>query len=320
MSARLVLHIGANKTGSSAVQAFLRMNYKVLGTRGVLVPDRELRVSNKITGEHVFAFQELFNAGNRVELQTRLTALLQEDTGTVICSAENLSNGANFQFFSKILSGTDCKILLYIRRQDELITSSWQQWSSKTETDFDAWIVLALQRLGHWQRCIEGWENVVGAGNVIVRVFQRSDLAKGDVVDDLIQCLELGEPEGGFVRSPKTVNPSYSDLITPIVSGNKLIFEGEHDNKFYDMIGNLTGDFYVTQKRVSLISRIQREKVIEFYRAENETICRRYFPKRERLFEAVDHNRYEYLTKDELTKRQFEFLSALIFALYNRRT
>ena len=73
----------------------------------------------------------------------------------VLISAENLSNGANFQFFNKILPSMDCKVILYIRRQDELLTSSWQQWHSKVETDINAWLILALQQYGHWLRCID---------------------------------------------------------------------------------------------------------------------------------------------------------------------
>ncbi|MGO8858403.1 MAG: hypothetical protein ACLQO1_22245 [Steroidobacteraceae bacterium] len=282
------------------------------------MPDRELGVSGQVTGEHVFALQSLFNRSDRAGLAAKITPLMQAEGKAVIVSAENLSNGLNFQFFSQVLRGIDCKVVLYIRRQDELLTSSWQQWNSKREVDFNAWLILALQRLGHWQRCIEGWESVVGAGNVITRVFQRSDLVKGDVVDDFVSLLPLQEPAPDFVRSTSLVNPSYSDVITPIVSGSKFIFEHEHDNKFYDMVSKLTGDAFVAQKKVSLLSPAQREKIIEFYRPQNEAVCSRYFPGRPRLFDAVDHSKYEYLAGDELTRRQMEFLASLIFALYKR--
>ena len=318
MTARLILHIGANKTGSSAIQTFLRLNHKALGAMGILVPDRELGTTSRVTGEHVFAFQELISKSNRAEIDSRLRALAQNDAGTVICSAENLSNGANFQHFAKSLSGLDCKVVLYIRRQDELLTSTWQQWNSKNETDLNAWLLLALQRLGHWHRCIDGWENVAGQGNVIVRVFQRADLVNGDVVDDFIDCCGLKDPAGGFKRSTGTVNPSYSDLITPVVSGSKFIFNGAHDNDFYGMVGDLTGDFYISLKRISLITPAQRDKIIEFYRLHNESVCRRYFPGRPRLFESVDHSKYDYLSADELARRQLQFVTELVFSLYKR--
>jgi hypothetical protein len=321
MDSRLLLHIGANKTGSSAIQTFLRLNAAALRGLGYLVPDRELGVSDRVTGEHVFVFQEMFNRSDRLGLEARLRALLKSNAKVVIISAENLSNEANFQFFNKILTGIDCKVILYIRRQDELLTSSWQQWYSKTEADINAWLVLALQQFGHWLRCIEGWELAVGAGNVVVRVFQRSDLTNTDVVDDFIDVAGIEAPEKPFVRSSELINPSYSDVITKLVSGSKVLFANAHDNDFYKMVEDLTGDHYVAQKRrVSLISAQQRDKIIEFYRLENEAVCRRYFPNRSRLFDPVDHAKYQYLTNEELSRRQLQFLASLIFALYKRQS
>ena len=212
----------------------------------------------------------------------------------------------------------DCKVILYIRRQDDLITSSWQQWYSKKATDFDAWLPYAMQTMGHWQKCIEGWETVVGAGNVIVRVFQRSDLVNGDVVDDFLSLLSLGDMEPPFIKSPSVVNPSYSDIITPIVSGSGFIFSNEHDNGFYSMLEKLTGGYYVNAKKVSLISREQRECLVSSFQEENELVCRKYFPGRLRLFEATDHAKYEYLSSEELTRRQLQFLTSLVFAMYKK--
>jgi hypothetical protein len=321
METRLLLHIGANKTGSSAIQNFLRLNAATLRNLGFLVPDRELGVSDRVTGEHVFAFQEMVNQSNPLAIEAKFRALMKARAKVIVVSAENLSNGTNFQFFNKILSGVECKVILYIRRQDELLTSTWQQWHSKTETDINAWLILALQQFGHWQRCIEGWEHAVGAGNVIVRVFQRSDLANEDVVDDFLGVAGIEAPEIPFVRSSELINPSYSDVITKLVSGSKLLFANAHDNDFYKMVEELTGNHYIAQKRkVSLISAPQREKIIEYYRLENEAVCRTYFPNRPRLFESVDHSKYQYLTSEELNRRQLQFLASLIFGMYKQQS
>jgi hypothetical protein len=321
MDSRLLLHIGANKTGSSAVQNFLGVNAPALRELGYLVPDRLLGISDRVTGEHVFAFQDMFNKSNRAGLESKLRALVKSDAKAVLVSAENLSNGTNFQFFNKLLQGIDCKVVLYIRRQDELLTSSWQQWYSKGELDINAWLILALQQYGQWLRCIDGWEQVVGVGNVIVRVFQRSDLKNADVIDDFLGVAGIEAPEGGFVRTSELINPSYSDLITQLVSGSKFIFANAHDNDFYKMVERLTGDHYINKnRRVSLITPQQRDKIIEYYRLQNEAVCRRFFPNRPQLFESVDHSKYHYLTREEFSRRQLEFLASLIFAMYKKQS
>jgi hypothetical protein len=167
MDPKLIIHIGANKTGSSAIQNCLRLNWPLLRDLEYLVPDRELGVSERVTGEHVFALQRFVNQSDTAGLQRAMSNLLKvSGKAKIVFSAENLSNEGNFGLFGKVLREVPCKVILYIRRQDDLLMSSWQQWQSKIETDLHAWIISALPRLGHWLQCIEAWEDSVGQGRV----------------------------------------------------------------------------------------------------------------------------------------------------------
>lgn len=316
MRARIILHIGANKTGSSAIQDFLRRNWRVLRDLGYFIPDGKLHASDKVSGEHVFAFQQFINRQDRAGLQDRIASLATAGAPVLVFSAENLSNGSNYQLFGKTLADFDSKVILYIRRQDDFLLSSWQQWHSKTESDFYAWLILALQRYGHWQRLIDGWETVVGERNVTVRLFQPSSLVNGDIVEDFASLLDLPGERPPFDRARGPVNPSFSELITPIVGGSKFLFDNDHDNDFYRMVEKLTGETYLAGKKISLISAKQRDRIVEFYKPQNDTICRKYFPARASLFEPVDHTKYEYLTESELTRRQMQFLASLIYGLH----
>jgi len=63
MNYDIVLHIGANKTGSSAIQRFAQKNRASLLNRGFAIPDRTLGWSDKVTGEHVFTLQSWISNG-----------------------------------------------------------------------------------------------------------------------------------------------------------------------------------------------------------------------------------------------------------------
>src|SRR5256885_5029306 len=49
----LVIYIGANKTGSSAIQEFLRLNTHTLADHGLVVAPADLMPRGPISGQHV---------------------------------------------------------------------------------------------------------------------------------------------------------------------------------------------------------------------------------------------------------------------------
>lgn len=314
-----VLHIGANKTGSSALQAFIRSNLTVINNAGYLVPDSALGTTNRITGEHVFAFQK-YIVPNDVAGLTAVFDRLNAEAGeqTILCSAENLSNPARHQTFVEIVKKYSIKIILYIRRQDDLIASSWQQWPSKVMDDFNAWLVTTLQRTGHWERTITNWENIVGADNVMVRIFERESFPDGNIMLDFVECLNIPVEDTELTFPDGDINPSYSDAITGLVAGNRSIFKNQHDNDFYKMIGALTGPAYVEKQKISLMTEQQRDNIVKFFEFQNERIREKYFPDRETLFKPVDHSKYRYLSAEEMSLEQRKIMMHLIYSLWKQ--
>jgi len=318
---KIIIHIGAGKTGSSAIQSVMRQYRTYFEKNKLFIPDRALGNGPNVTGEHVFAFQQLHTAGDQAALKAAIEKMAAGAPAghTILLSAENLSNPGVGASFTGLLDGFDAKVIFYVRRQDDYLASAWQQWNSKIETDINAWLIGALRDRGHWYSSALAWERAVGSGNVIIRPFQRSDLKAGDVVRDFLDILGIDDPERDF--DVGTVNPSYNDIITPLVAGATNIFSNVHDNRFYAMVSDLTGEAYTKSRRVSLLSREQREKILFFYDEENKQLCKRFLPNRARLFEPIEHAKYDYLSPDALKAQQMRFLAHLIFELYqNTRT
>ena len=191
MSANVILHIGAAKTGSSAIQSFLKKNHLAFSKLGYVVPDSVLGLTQAVTGEHVWAFQERIAANDQDGLCARLAAAakLAGDGKTLLISAENLSNMGNHRFLKKFAEAYDIKVVLYIRRQDDLLTSAWQQWHCKVEQDFQAWLLKGIRLYGHWDRLANDWETVAGPGKVSVRLFDRATMVGGDLLYDFAGCI-----------------------------------------------------------------------------------------------------------------------------------
>lgn len=317
MRRKIILHIGSAKTGSSTIQAFLRANRDYLSEQGYVVPDRHLGLGPQVTGEHVFATQNLITDPDKSRTRRSFEGLRSEpeDGKIVLISAENLSNPDVHLHFQEALAEFDAQVIIYIRRQDDLLTSSWQQWYSKISHDFHAYIIREMAKIGHWDKIIQGWESVVGEGKVTVRIFDRTDMVEGDLLRDFAHAIGLDPKSNDPEFDISNENPSFSDIITPLVAGNQHIFAGAHDNHFYKLVQELTGDAYVEKAKTSLLSRAQRDSIIAFYEPINQRVCERYFPGRQRLFAPVHHQNYQYLDDAEFTRRQLQFLTHMIFKL-----
>jgi hypothetical protein len=322
MRKKIILHIGASKAGSSSIQAFLRRNRLAFGKLGYVVPDTSLSIGGPVSGDHVFALEALAKAGDAATFRDRVESLFElsgADTKAIVFSAENLSNTGNSAIIAGLSDDYDLRIILYLRRQDELLTSAWQQWASKIETDFNAWLIMALKQYGHWDRVLAEWLRHAGRDAMVARVFDRASFLNGDLLQDFVDAIGLADHATSFDYEQGDSNLSVSDAITAMVSGSRTLFEDVHDNRFYSALNKLTGNALVEKTRLSLLSKAQRDKIIEYYRPTNEAVCRQYFPGRQRLFAPVEHAKYRYLSPDQMVDEKFRVVMTILSALIQER-
>ncbi|WP_119068493.1 hypothetical protein [Rubrobacter indicoceani] len=328
---RITVHVGANKTGSSAVQRFLGRNAALLFRReNIVVPNKDFEWLKKVgPGNQVFAFQELLNGPEkeRGRLDEALGRIFRDhpETQRIVLSAENLAAHPEApDLFSKLAEEYRVEVVMYVRRQDEFLLSSWQQWNSKISTDFWAWLVSEVGRLGDWEAYLRNWERVVPKENIKVRVYERPKLRDGDVVADFHAALGLRVPFDKLTYPKGSVNPSYSDEIMDLVKGNDLIFDDAHDNRFYHFIAELTGDHFKKSSGESSITMAQRRTILKRYEAQNRRVKERYLPRNSEigaeLFTQPTEEDYRYVPQDELDRRKLEFLTTLVYRLHRRNS
>ena len=324
MPEKLILHIGANKTGSSAIQRFLSTNSLALREEGIVVPDNEFQVADKIQGYHVFGFQKLFQ--NPLEGRGQLGDAIAEvdaafpGASTILLSAENLTaNPVAPSLFEDLVESYDVRVIIYIRRQDEYVLSSWQQWTSKVRADFWAWLVSVVGTLGDWRAYLENWEAVIPREKITVRIFEKPRLVEGDVVADFHSMLGVSRPLDDFTLSEDPVNPSFSDAVVDLVKGNELIFQTPHDNDFYNFVAKMTGDRYMKTARQSSISFPQRQAILDRYKKQNNWVKESYFPQAGgKLFSPPKEGDYDYVSPNEVERQKLEFLTSTLYQMYKQ--
>lgn len=315
---KLIVHVGANKTGSSAIQRFLSLNRDLFREQGVVVPDQDLALGNQVTGFHVFAFEKLFrDPDGRRQLEAAMEAIAtsQPEAKAIVLSAENLvASPAAPGLFTGLVDKFDVRVVLYVRRQDEYILSSWQQWYSKVSGDFWAWAIGAVGSLGDWRAYLERWEAVVPREQITVRVFERAKLDGGDAIVDFYNRLGVEAPFESLRYPQETVNPSFSDAVMDLVKGNKLVFRNAHDNEFYKFVAEATGDRYFRNSRQSPITYAQRMAILNRYADSNRWVREAYLPGDGReMFTMPRESDFDLVTKERMDAEKLEFLATMLY-------
>ncbi len=279
---RMVLHIGSGKCGSSAIQSFLATNASALREDGVVIPGVDLDLTSHQRGNQLRLFNYgMGTDGFEEEVTSKLTELgRQMDTNgwhTLIISAENLVNPRGFhQLFAPSASNFDISVVAYVRRQDDLMVSAWQQWHLKRFESFEAYADKVRGSLD-WHKRLEPWRVTYGDDALSVRVFARDRLTRGDVVADFAHQAGLDVDRYQAVAAAnRTLHERFNRLANTY---RDVLFESPHDHRFYTFLEELLGEkAYKDYPGSILLTLGQRQAIVDQYAEANERLRRQYFP------------------------------------------
>lgn len=324
---QLVVHIGAGKCGSSAIQGFLRFNHARLRSLGVLVPSSQMTAERAgAPGYQVFFFQDLLRREPleaKAILNRRIDEILElvdeRQRRCIVISAENLSNDARFApMFAGLADRFDLQIVFYVRRQDDFLISAWHQWYLKTRDDFVDWLQEAVGRDGDWSERLSPWEALYGTERICVRRYSRAHLIGGDVVRDFIRVAAL--PDAEYQYADRETNRSYDEIIGYIAHDARDLFTNANDHGLYHMFSDLLGSAaYKSRRGSSLMTLAERQAVLEVYRDGNDRLKQTYFADDdEALFPEPSPDDVYTLSPDQRIRGEIAMLTRALFALYKR--
>ena len=225
--ARIFLHIGTNKTGSSAIQGFCYRHRRALAAAGLLYPRTGLGGVVDGTGMHINISRALgFAQGrpdpDRAAQAQRLRADLDAEIARSGCDQVLVSS----EFFvlkrpmapvAEFFDGHDLRILVYLRRHDLWWAALYSQalrsvpeppWEPGFAGYFRRLTTRASQHLGY-RDLVQAWAEVFGAGQVLVRPYEAAQ-NQPDLIADMLAAIGLPEAGRGLDGGEARVNPSLS--------------------------------------------------------------------------------------------------------------
>ena len=229
-----ILHIGMEKTGSTSIQGFLFEHRDLLARRGCLFPSTAGYVSNHrlVTYAKRVPDADLVEAGLDLadpralaDWKERFVAahcnevlpwLARRDDATLLYSSEHMQSRVQdveeirriARFVRPMVDRV--RVIVYLRRQDRLALSAYS--TTVRGGNSRAFSFASMNHRGPYydQRALlERWAGVFGESAITARVFERSRLEGGDVVDDFVAAADIGRATGELSR-PRSSNEALS--------------------------------------------------------------------------------------------------------------
>ncbi|NOU66229.1 hypothetical protein GC096_19500 [Paenibacillus sp. LMG 31461] len=279
---KIYIHIGMPKTGSSAIQAFLALNYENLLKRHVHFPNPpSFSQAFQTSSGNADVLYELFINNELIEIERFIESLGHEDK--VILSSERLFEVLQLyptRFFS-VLNRYNFKIICYVRRHDNLISSYYNQ-RVKNHDEVNRSTVLEYVKLNsHFYEVLSESLKYTSSERFIIRPYEKQQFCGGNIYSDFLNCIDI-EVEGDFIFPEKIVNPSLGwDALEFRRHLNMLRID--HDNITNKLAINALLAKYTVEHNMgrpfqenSIFSPTERYEIINSFSEKYECIARTF--------------------------------------------
>ncbi|WP_319781515.1 hypothetical protein [Oceanisphaera sp. IT1-181] len=201
---RIFIHIGMNKTGTSALQSYL------LSVKGDLLNSEILYPETGLIGSAHYSLSASLGFCNPsvdptwIKEQKKLKKSFQSEINkkidTVIISSEDFLLNKPISTVLDFFKGFDIKVIVYLRRHDHWWLSAYAQavkmkhlppWNQGPQ-GFINFNRRRNKSYGDYRHLVDRWAKAIGKTNVIVRPYEREQ-NQPDLKADFLRA--IGEPE-----------------------------------------------------------------------------------------------------------------------------
>ena len=279
---RLFLHVGLHKTGTTAVQKFLASNAATLAEQGVLYPS----AGREKSAHHLIGRDLWLHSGQEGTLLPLVEELRDSSLGNAIVSSEHLeylSSDAQFECLRNHLEPFDVRIVVYLRRQDHFLASSYAQDVKVNgfTCDIETYYRDTLERYDYGE-ILARWAAVFGPENLIVRPYEAARLPRG-VIPDFLDAVGIGWNEN-FLAVEARPNTSLDEYGVRTMRVANTIIQDEDERLAFRRALKAKGQ-KAPMAGWGLLSSDLRAELLQKYADSNARVARKYLGRQDgRLF------------------------------------
>lgn len=216
MAKKAIVHIGRNKTGSTALQFDLSDKRHLLEGYGYTYPLEHFSHEYLVyeLEPSLSATLSLQSKEDMASLSARLRVAFDESNQTVILSSEGFQNCAPLAL-RQWLGNTETTIVVYLREQVANLASSYQQEVKQllVTEDFETWAAKYTYNHLDYMDFLDKWSEVFGRDNMIVRPYDRQQLHQQDITADFLSILGITDFAPFLQDRRPDANPSIAGAL-----------------------------------------------------------------------------------------------------------
>lgn len=274
---RLVLHIGAHKTGTSLLQKYMRDNEKLLFANGLVYISRSDMNGYVGWGRPLLETPELF--------RDRITSEAKANPGkTIVASQENTlgrpmtegkagfypDSAPRIEALERVGEDVDLKIIYYIRGQWSFVESYYLQLVHQGSfTPFDEWYSWFEPEELSWSPLVSNLRQVFGEDAVTVADFGEIAEGQNKFVERFLRRVDPS------ISLPVSYGPSRNRSISEkglriALAANPHLKTAEERSQMRKFLQKHFSN--VDQPRPVLLSDAQKSVLRELFESENKSL------------------------------------------------
>lgn len=249
----IYLHIGTFKTGTTAIQRFLKENSKWFSEQGFFIPDSQLIAHHPLPLSLIMDYSSFRAAwpnfsGNSSEIWSQTFKQIALSTcENVIISSETFCDLANehardgkndfIRILKHYFSGYNVKIICYLRELGTYTASMYKE-AIKAGGITNSYPEEMLQYIKQHSihlfptEYLNFYSELFGKKNIIIRYYDRKKLINENIIDDFLDIFKLTPNFSTTLQSNLSLNDNTVDLMRTLnfVKLNDEIFSKQLSN------------------------------------------------------------------------------------------
>lgn len=301
---KIFFHIGPPKTGTTTIQHSLFINRDRLLRHGIYLPETGLLQNiNGLAKQENLALE----LSGRKEFRKKygtwndlLAEINRTSASIIIISSEDFSLFTEdaIQRVKEFLKDFDTSILFYARRQDHMFQSQWAQGIKSPNrknvyASFSDWMANSDKTglVNDYYALYQRWSRVFGADHMIVRVFEKGQIADSLFEDFLNAC---GVDACNDCKTESIMNISPDAKTLTLLCEYKRLLRGELAEVTYHQIIAALIDYGKKsgwgKAKYTVISKEAYAQIMEQFAESNRKLAQDYFHRDELFFEKYDES------------------------------